>query len=199
MRIIITARTELASVYADIMNRLVNILALISKNPSNPNFNQYTFESISALIRFIVPAAPGALQAFETGLLGPMSFILREDIDRKLHSLYHNQLSFCSSEFVPYTFQILSQLLELNSGPIPSFYSDFLSQILVPQPWAQKGSVPGLVRFIRGFLDKGANELIQNKQFEVVLGIIQQRLIPSKLQDGWAFDLLQGVVYNVDA
>ena len=102
-------------------------------------------------------------------------------------------------EFVPYTFQVLSQLLELNTGPIPPFYSDFLSQILVPQPWAQKGSVPGLVRFIRGFLDKGANVLIQNKQFEVVLGIIQQRLIPSKLQDGWAFDLLQGVAYNVDA
>lgn len=59
--------------------------------------------------------------------------------------------------------------------------------------------MPGLVRFIRGFLDKGASALLQNKQFEVVLGIIQQRLIPSKLQDGWAFDLLQGVAYNVDA
>lgn len=92
MRIIITARTELASVYADMMNRLVNILASISKNPSNPNFNQYTFESISALIRFIVPAAPGALQAFEAGLLGPMSFILREDIDRKLHRFVQNSI-----------------------------------------------------------------------------------------------------------
>lgn len=94
MRIIITTRTELASVYADMMNRLVNILALISKNPSNPNFNQYTFESISALIRFIVPVAPGALQAFEAGLLGPMSFILREDIDRKLDEFVQNRLSF---------------------------------------------------------------------------------------------------------
>lgn len=90
MRIIITTRTELSSVYAGMMNRLVNILALISKNPSNPNFNQYTFESISALIRFIVPAAPGALQAFEAGLLGPMSFILQEDIDRKLRQYVRN-------------------------------------------------------------------------------------------------------------
>jgi exportin-2 (importin alpha re-exporter) len=48
-------------------------------------------------------------------------------------------------------------------------------------------------------LDKGASVLLQNEQFEVVLGIIQQRLVPSKLQDGWAFDLLQGVAYNVDA
>jgi exportin-2 (importin alpha re-exporter) len=48
-------------------------------------------------------------------------------------------------------------------------------------------------------LGQGASVLVQNKQFEVVLGIIQQRLIPSKLQDGWAFDLLQGVAYNVDA
>lgn len=51
MRVIITARSALAPSYEGILARLVNILGEISKNPSNPKFNQYCFESVSALIR----------------------------------------------------------------------------------------------------------------------------------------------------
>ena len=51
MRVIITARQTLTLVYANVLSRLVNILGEISKNPSNPKFNQYCFESVSALIR----------------------------------------------------------------------------------------------------------------------------------------------------
>ena len=52
MRVIITARSSLVDGYDTILSRLVNILGVISKNPSNPNFDQYIFESISALIRY---------------------------------------------------------------------------------------------------------------------------------------------------
>lgn len=52
MRVIITARVSLAETYQALLNRLVAILGVISKNPSNPNFDQYIFESISALIRY---------------------------------------------------------------------------------------------------------------------------------------------------
>jgi len=51
MRVIITARQSLTPVYEAILNRLVNILGKISQNPSNPKFNQYCFESVSALVR----------------------------------------------------------------------------------------------------------------------------------------------------
>jgi exportin-2 (importin alpha re-exporter) len=51
MRVIITARQSLTPSYEGILSRLVNILGEISKNPSNPKFNQYCFESVSALIR----------------------------------------------------------------------------------------------------------------------------------------------------
>lgn len=51
MRVIITARQSLGSAYEAILTRLVGILGEISKNPSNPKFNQYCFESVSALIR----------------------------------------------------------------------------------------------------------------------------------------------------
>ena len=51
MRVILTARQTLIPNFERILTRLVAILGAISKNPSNPNFDQYIFESISALIR----------------------------------------------------------------------------------------------------------------------------------------------------
>ena len=53
MRVIITARSTFATGYERVLQRLVAILGVISKNPSNPNFDQYIFESISALMRYV--------------------------------------------------------------------------------------------------------------------------------------------------
>lgn len=53
MRVIVTARQTLTPVYQQVLQRLVSILGTISKNPSNPNFDQYIFESISALMRCV--------------------------------------------------------------------------------------------------------------------------------------------------
>jgi len=52
MRIIVTARQTLVPIYQTILSRLVNILGVISKNPSNPRFDQFIFEAISGLIRY---------------------------------------------------------------------------------------------------------------------------------------------------
>ena len=52
MRIIFTVRQSLAATpYDRILQRLVGILGVTSKNPSNPNFDQYLFESLSGLLR----------------------------------------------------------------------------------------------------------------------------------------------------
>ena len=53
MRVIVTARQTLTPVYQQVLQRLVAILDTISKNPSNPNFDQYIFESLSALMRCV--------------------------------------------------------------------------------------------------------------------------------------------------
>jgi exportin-2 (importin alpha re-exporter) len=53
MRVIATARQTLTPGYERTLQRLVAILGVISKNPSNPIFDQYIFESISALMRFV--------------------------------------------------------------------------------------------------------------------------------------------------
>ena len=53
MRVIITARQSLTPMYQAVLARLVRILEVVSRNPSNPNFDQYLFEAISALIRYV--------------------------------------------------------------------------------------------------------------------------------------------------
>lgn len=101
MRIIFTARQSLAAAaYDRILQRLVRILGVTSKNPSNPNFDQYLFESLSGLMRqvegreslcfrltrfprFVAAANPTTVPVFEGQLLGPFSFILQQDIDRE--------------------------------------------------------------------------------------------------------------------
>lgn len=98
-RVIVTAKQGLGEGYADVLRRLVSILQVIAKNPSNPNFDQYTFESISGLIlrvgiysthsatdgrpsRFIGGALPDSITVFEPALFPPFTEILQEDIDR---------------------------------------------------------------------------------------------------------------------
>jgi exportin-2 (importin alpha re-exporter) len=56
MRLILTAKQTLTPQYERTLQRLVNILGVVSKNPSNPNFDQYLFESISALLRYVLYA-----------------------------------------------------------------------------------------------------------------------------------------------
>jgi len=62
MRVILTCREALAPFHQPILERLTAILVEISKNPSNPRFSQFCFESISALIRCAccIAAALGA-------------------------------------------------------------------------------------------------------------------------------------------
>jgi exportin-2 (importin alpha re-exporter) len=84
MRVIIVARQSLTPSHEAILTRLVNILGEISKNPSNPKFNQYCFESVSALIRFVCDGTPGALPKFEQAIFGPAQIILANDVAGEL-------------------------------------------------------------------------------------------------------------------
>lgn len=177
MRVIITARQELAPSYEAILNRLVNILGQISKNPSNPRFSQYCFESVSALIRFVCEATPAALPTFEKSLFGPAEVILAQDI----------------TEFIPYIFQILAQLLELHApNDLPNEYQALLGPLLSAQLWEQRGNVPALARLWKALLMRGASMIVANGQIEALLGIFQ-RLIGSKINDIYAFELVQAM------
>ncbi|CDO76999.1 hypothetical protein BN946_scf184298.g26 [Trametes cinnabarina] len=183
MRVIITAKGTLADGYERLLQRLVAILGVISKNPSNPNFDQYIFESISALMRFVVQTNRSTLPTFEQALFGPFTIILQQDID----------------QYIPYVFQILAQMLDLHPDGVPAEYRSLLPFLLTPASWQQKGSIPGLVKLLKAFLARDAASMVAAGQLTQVLGVVQQRLIPSKLNDGWGFELLQAVVQHVPA
>ncbi|WVR05966.1 hypothetical protein IAU60_002994 [Kwoniella sp. DSM 27419] len=178
MRVIITARQSLTPSYQGILNRLVNIMGEISKNPSNPKFNQYCFESVSALIRFVCEGSPDALPVFENALFGPAQHILTNDV----------------AEFIPYIFQILAQLLDLHPTTVlPPSYQALTGPLLSAQLWEQRGNIPALVRIWKACLLRGAPTIVAAGQVQGLLGIFQ-RLVGSKINDVYAFELLQALL-----
>ncbi|KAG8908300.1 importin-alpha export receptor [Tulasnella sp. 403] len=181
MRVIITSKHTLTATYPAILGRLVEILGIISKNPSNPLFNQYTFESLSALLRFVSLADSSSITQFEAALFGPFTIILQQDID----------------QFIPYVFQILAQMLETHSATLPEPYRALLPLLLTPPVWAQKGNIPALVRLVNAFLLKDVAKMETEGQLKTVIAIVQQRLIPSKLNDQYGFELIQTLVRTI--
>ncbi|THV04546.1 importin alpha re-exporter [Dendrothele bispora CBS 962.96] len=185
MRVIATARQSLTPVYQGVLQRLVAILATISQNPSNPKFDQYIFESMSILMRFVAGTSRDTIPTFEQLLFPQFTNIIQNDID----------------QYVPYVFQIIAQMLELQpsspSASMPDQYRSLLPFLLTPAVWQQKGSVPGLVKLLKAYLSRDAPQMVAQGQIGAVLGVCQQRLIPSKQNDVWGIELLMAVVSNV--
>jgi len=102
------------------------------------------------------------------------------------------------SEYIPYVFQVLAQMLDLHStGEVPPEYRNLLPFLFTPAIWQQKGSIPGLVKLLKTFLGRDARQMFAAGQIASVLAVVQQRLIPSKVNDAWGFELIQSVVLNV--
>lgn len=57
--------------------------------------------------------------------------------------------------------------------------------------------MPGLVKLLKAFLARDSAQLVETGQYTAILAVVQQRLIPSKVNDGWGFELLQAVVQNI--
>ena len=90
-------------------------------------------------------------------------------------------------------------MLEYHTTDVPVAYRELLPFLLTPACWQQKGSIPGLVKLLKAFLARDAQQMTAAKQYTAILAIVQQRLIPSKIHDGWGFELLQAVVQNIPA
>jgi len=105
---VLTVSREAISPYLEISTQhLVGILAEISKNPSNPRFNHYLFESLAALIRcvpfnskligrFVGPMSPENLALLERNIVPHLLNILSQGVEgsafdswdlRRIHAL----------------------------------------------------------------------------------------------------------------
>ena len=88
-------------------------------------------------------------------------------------------------------------MLEAHPSSVPDAYRSLLPLLFTPATWQQKGSIPGLVKLLRAFLARDAKGMFAAGQIANVLAVVQQRLIPSRLNDAYGFQLLEGVVRYV--
>ena len=177
LRVVVCTRGDLLPHVNLILERLTFIIREISKNPSNPKFNHFAFETLSAVVKYICVAQPSLVESFESALFAPLQEIVVLDV----------------VEFTPYVFQVLSQLLALHSSEgIPPVYMTLLMPLLQPAPWENYANIPALVNFLSSFLQKGSKTIIQSGHFQAFLGIFQ-KLISSRVNDHHGLNFLKQV------
>lgn len=97
---------------------------------------------------------------------------------------------------MPYVFQLFAALLEANpSGTLPTYYQELIGPILMPVMWDSKGNIPALVRLLSSIIPRGSQFIIEHNQIEPILGIFQ-KLVSTKANESFGFDLLETVVAN---
>lgn len=173
MRLFLIAEDSIEQISLDLINQLCIIINIIAKNPSNPKFNHYTFESISLLIKF---NHKNNFNKIVEILLANFLPLLNLDIQ----------------EFMSYIFQILSYLIEISSNDwlLTEEFKQLSEPLLSPQIWEFKGNIPPVTRLIIALINKDYNSF---KNIEALLGVFQ-KLISSKVNDNYGFELLESII-----
>lgn len=180
MRILLVAGSDVATGDAgkQLLQQLIGILQEICKNPSNPRFNHYTFESIGVLLKYTVPVVGFA--AVQDIVSPTFLTILEQDI----------------AEFSPYVFQLLALILELSPSidSLPPAFQQLARTLVVAQLWESRGNVPALARLLKAIISK--NGSIYEENLLALLGVFQ-KLISSRVNDEFGFDLLQAIMLHI--
>lgn len=180
MRVIGFVGTGIAPVAVVCLQALAQMLVEVCKNPKNPGFNHYLFESVAALIKHATAASPAMIETFEQMLFPAFNLVLQQDVQ----------------EFHPYVFQIFAQLIELRGKPLPQVYMQIFPPLLSPVFWERSGNVPALVRLMQAYLHKAGDEVVKGNHLLPLLGVFQ-KLIASKAHDHEGFDILNAMVDNL--
>ncbi|BAT87834.1 hypothetical protein LR48_Vigan09g163900 [Vigna angularis] len=159
---------------------LTFILGEVCRNPKNPVFNHYIFESVAILVKRGCEKGL-SVSIFEASLFPKLEIILTNDV----------------TEFFPYTFQLLAQLVELNGSPIPPIYMQIFVILLSPDSWKRSPNVPALVRLLQAFLQKAPNEINQGDRLTKVLGIFDT-LVQSSSTSDQGFYVLNTVIESLE-
>lgn len=177
MRSLSVAREDLVAVTEIVLNKLTASLGRVAKNPKNPHFNHYLFESIAVLVRSVCSKNQNYTSPFESLLFPPFQHVLQMEI----------------LEFSPYVFQVLSQLLEYRPDGLSEAYSSLFGPLMTPSLWESKGNVPALTRLVQAYFHKGASQIVAQGFLMPVLGVFQ-KLVSSKANEANGFALLQSII-----
>ncbi|GMI16271.1 hypothetical protein TrLO_g11928 [Triparma laevis f. longispina] len=178
MRALATIKADAVPVAEMVIKALTDALAVVCKNPQNPHYNHYLFESLAVLIKSVCGSNPQYVDSFEPLLFPSFNHILQADV----------------AEFTPYVFQILAQLLEYSNGVISESYMTLFGPLLTPVIWESKGNVPGVTRLVVAYIEKGGAKLMLEGGFLMpVLGVFQ-KLISSKANEHYGFLLMTSLI-----
>ncbi|GME89247.1 unnamed protein product [Ambrosiozyma monospora] len=179
MRILLTAQDSLNEFAVQLLQQLLRIVDIIGKNPSNPKFSHYTFESICVLIKYNVNNIEAILETIKPTLLA----ILGQEIQ----------------EFTPYSFQILAYCLEVypTDKPMPDFYEALVKPLCDPSIWQFRGNIPALKRLLQAIIQFNPALFNTAQKVTPILGVFQ-KLISSKTNDHLGFEYLESVLMNID-
>jgi exportin-2 (importin alpha re-exporter) len=183
MRLVATAKLEIAPVAQTALMSICNKLSEIYRNPSNPHFTHYLFETMAGIIGVLIKTENYAdIEAAEKILMPAFNVIVDED---------HVDLA-------PYMFQIVSQLVEAHKSSAESLvqrYGGLYKKFLAPQWWLRHGNVPALARLIRAFIVFAPQYVVQ-EDIKPVLGIFQ-KLVASKTLDKFGIQILVEIVRHI--
>lgn len=179
LRFCAVAQDAMGPYVSKLLPTLVDILSSVTANPSNPVFNHYLFETLSALIRF--NGNSGNVQMFESLLSDHLNKVLVDDV----------------TEFMPYVFQLFSQMMALNAGALPATYKNLMGPLLTPSTWEKRGYIPSMVQFLDVYVRKNSAGVVEANQLQAILGVFQ-KLLASKATDHYALQLLDSVLESYD-
>lgn len=184
MRTLNVAKDDVVQVTHIVLEKLTAALGRVAKNPRNPQYNHYLFESIAVLVKAVCSKDAAQTSNFEGMLFPPFQTVLQMDV----------------AEFTPYVFQVLAQLLEYRptGAGLGAAYTALFPPMLTPTLWERRGNVPALTRLMQAYLGKGAGEIVAQGRLMAILGIFQ-KLISTRATEQSAFDLLGSIVKTVPA
>eukprot|EP00586_Coscinodiscus_wailesii_P008972 CAMPEP_0172520780 /NCGR_PEP_ID=MMETSP1066-20121228/292199_1 /TAXON_ID=671091 /ORGANISM="Coscinodiscus wailesii, Strain CCMP2513" /LENGTH=996 /DNA_ID=CAMNT_0013303589 /DNA_START=78 /DNA_END=3069 /DNA_ORIENTATION=- len=182
MRCLNACKEDIIPVTHTVLDKLTEALARVAKNPRDPQFNHYLFESIAVLIRSVCTKDPSHTTAFESLLFTPFQTILQMDI----------------TEFTPYVFQLFAQLLEYRpkSAGLGAAYTAILPALLTPVLWDRKSNIPALTRLLCAYVANSPKAIVEGNFLQGVLGVFQ-KLVASKANEQSGFELLETIITNM--
>ena len=94
---------------------------------------------------------------------------------------------------MPYVFQILALLLELQTAPdVPESYMALFPCLLAPVLFERQANIHPLNRLLQAFVSHGSHQIIAQDKVSGLLGVFQ-KLIASKANDHEGFLLIQSI------
>ena len=182
MRLVAFVGSAVGPVTTAALSELSNTLGLVARNPTQPGFNHYLFESIAALVKFGCDGSEASCSSVEGVIFPPFQIILQEDVQ----------------EFHPYVFQIFAQMVEKRadaSSSIPDSYMQLLQPLLMPHFWERHGNIPALGRLLRAFIRASPKQI--EPHLQGILGVFQ-KLVALKSQDHEGMYILDCLIAAMD-